>query len=113
MQAGELRERVSFFAPNERDDGYGNLVSGYLEFPDFTVAAKIEPKLGGETVLAARLQGKNLVNVTIRASIQTRQITSDWRARDEKTGDIYNIRSIIDPTQQKQWIELLCERGVA
>ena len=71
----------------------------------------------GESVLAERLTGKNLVNITVRQSINTRLITEDWRAKNERSGETYNIRSIIDPDQGTgqagRFIELLCEKGVA
>jgi len=114
MQAGNLRERVGFYRPTIGfDDGAGNTEGGFADVPDFVVAASVSPKLGGETVLANRLTGREAVNITVRRSSQTLQVTTDWRARDERTDTVYNIRSIIDPTQKRQWLEMLCEQGVA
>jgi len=31
---------------------------------------------------------------------------------DERTGEVYNIRSIVQ-TDDRLWLELTCERGVA
>ncbi len=113
MQAGELRWRVGFYARIPKDDGYGNVQAGFSEEAHCVVGANIRAKLGGEAVQASRLQGTNTVNITVRASQATRAVTTDWRVRDERSKVIYNIRSIIDPTGAGQWLEMLCETGVA
>lgn len=117
MQASDLRDRVGFYRRIEVDDGYGNTEAGFPADPEFIVSANIKPRLGGEQVLAARLQGTHLANITVRYSDASASVTTDWRARDEHTGEVYNIRSIIDPAQdksrRKMFIEMLCEKGVA
>ena len=117
MQAGDLRARVGFYRREVQSDGYGNNQASYGASAEFTVAANIKPRLGGEQVLAGRLTGQNLVNITVRKSADTSSVTDDWRAKDERTGTIYNIRSIIDPEQETsqhgRWLEMLCEEGVA
>jgi SPP1 family predicted phage head-tail adaptor len=113
MQSGDLRERIGFYARVSLDDGAGNVKAGYGPNPEFILSANVKPKLGGEGVLAGRLTGTNLLNITVRYSSKSTQVTPDWRAKDERSGVIYNIRSIVDPTQKRQWLELLCERGVA
>ena len=112
-QAGDLRERIGFFELVDLDDGYGNMSPGFADKPTFVVSAKVVAKLGGETVQAARLAGRHYNNVTVRASTATRSVTTAWRAKDMRSGVIYNIRDIIDPDQKRQWIEMLCEQGVA
>src|SRR4051794_23518053 len=97
MQAGDLRDRVGFYRPVVSDDGAGNLTSSFADVPALQMAANITPKLGGESVLAGRLTGKNLVNITVRKSALSLAVTADWRARDERSTVVYNIRSIIDP----------------
>ena len=113
MQSGELRERIGFFPPVVNDDGFGNTTSGFANDPAFEVAAKVVAKLGGETVQAARLAGRQFDNVTVRASSATCTVTTAWRAKDMRSGVIYNIRGIIDPDQKRRWLEMLCEQGVA
>jgi head-tail adaptor len=105
--AGDLRQRIAFDKRAPADDGYGNTEADFVE--QFVVAAEVKAKFGGETVTAARLAGHQPVNVTVRSSTQTRLIRVDWRARDTRTGVVYEIRSIADPTARKAWIELLCE----
>lgn len=113
-QAGDLKWRIGFYKRVDLDDGYGNVTSGYHVDPEFIVSAHERPKLGGEAVIAARLTGTNFVNLTIRQSSQSRLITTDWVAKDERSGVAYNIRSgPIDPDGKRQWFELLCEKGVA
>lgn len=117
MQAGELRNKIGFYAPVQTDDGLGNTTSGFAGTANFTASANVKPRLGGETVLAGRLSGTNLVNITIRKSQVASTVTDAWRAKDERSGVIYNIRSIIDPNEGKPgagaWLEMLCEKGVA
>lgn len=122
--AGDLRDKVGFYrretlspeSPLAID--YGNTEGEFPAAPAFDpVSAQIKPKLGGEGVLAARLSGKNLANITVRQSTQTADVTTDWVVKDARSGEVYNIRSIIDPykdtAQRGRYWELLCEKGVA
>ena len=110
-RAGELSHRIAWDRPGDVDDGFGNAQAGWVE--QFVTSAKVAPKLGGETVLAARLQSQNTVNITVRQSSMTILIQPDWRARDVRDGKEYAIRSIIDPDDGGAWLELLCQTGVA
>lgn len=123
MPAGDLRDRVGFYQRGASLPGgsppppdYGS-APGYPSTATFVVYAKIAPRLGGEQVLAARLTGRNLADITVRQSSETAQINTDWICKDEDSGEIYNIRSMIDPhqgdTDHGLWFELLCEKGVA
>lgn len=125
--AGDLRHKVGFYkravvgdsdaSPPVIGDGYGNEEGDFSSTAEFTCAANIKPSLGGEQVLAGRLAGTNLVNITVRQSSNSAAVTTAWRAKDERTGDIYNIRSVIDPdehtAQHGRFVEMLCEKGVA
>ncbi|MDH1271290.1 head-tail adaptor protein [Rhizobium pusense] len=53
--AGSLSERIGFEAEVEGDDGYGGVVVGFAE--QFVEPARLEPRVGSETVIASRLQG--------------------------------------------------------
>ena len=83
----------------------------------FAVAVQITPRLGGETVEAARLEGRQPVVMRVRYSPDTKQIRTDWRATDVGSGIVYNVRSVVDPNmggpQHGQWIDVLAESGVA
>lgn len=109
-KAEELRERLDFGKRGEAaDDGYGNVVADFVT--QFTVQARVRPRLGGEEVFAARLAGRNVVAITVRYSSQTKNITAEWIARDTRTGVTYNIRSAV-PDERKLFMEMLAEKGV-
>ncbi|GGD30797.1 head-tail adaptor protein [Aureimonas glaciei] len=110
ISAGQLRERFAFDGPTEVDDGYGGVVAGFGE--QFSVAARRQYLRGGEAVQAARLQGKQPVILTVRRSSQTEAITTQWRARDARTGEVFNIRSI-EPSEDRSGFDILAEAGVA
>lgn len=123
VQAGDLRSKVGFYqrasvgpdSPPVPD--YGSTEGEYPSEPEFTCAANIKPRLGGESVLAARLTGTNFSNITVRQSSSTSLVDTAWRAKDERLGVVYNIRSIIDPfentVERGRYFEMLCEEGVA
>lgn len=113
--AGELRHRVAFdkredVNPDAPDD-LGNTYSAFVE--QFTVWAKVQAKFGGEAVTAARLTGQQPVTIVVRQSTQTNLIKTDWQARDAKSGEVYAIRSIVDPDDKRQFFEILTQTGVA
>jgi head-tail adaptor len=123
MPSGDFRYKVGFYqrgssgsagSPPPPDYGSG---PGYPTTATFTCFADIAPRLGGETIVADRLTGRNFVDITVRMSSLTKQIDTDWMCKDENTGEVYNIRSVIDPYQgairHGQFIEMLCEKGVA
>jgi hypothetical protein len=118
--SGDLRYSVGFYqrsALSNSPPDYGNTEDNFPATANFIVAANITPKLGGETVLAARLTGRGIVNITVRQSTNTRMVTTDWKAKDERSGEVYNIRSVIDPMGETSrhgfYFEMLCEKGVA
>jgi hypothetical protein len=119
LQAGDLRSLVGFYQRQTvtGDPDYGNDQSEFPDVPVFTCSANIKPRLGGEDVLAARLTGVNLVNITVRKSPSAVQVDTAWRIKDQRSGVIYNIRSIIDPAEHladhDKFLEMLCEKGVA
>jgi len=123
MTAGELRYKVGFYsrqapgASSPPAPDYGDTEGSFSGTPNFTAFANIAPKLGGEQIQASRLTGINYVNITVRQSTNTRLVTTDWQAKDENSGEIYNIKSIIDPdggrVKHGMYFEMLCEKGVA
>jgi head-tail adaptor len=110
MQAGKLRESVTFSKRSDSDDGFGNLEAGWGS--EFSVAARIAPLRGGEDVMASRLTGKQPVLVTVRRCRATLEVTPDWRLTDARTGTVYNIRTA-SPSEDKTVIDMICETGVA
>ena len=111
--AGDLVQSVAFDAPNPQPDGYGGVIHGFTDpLAAYQCRAKFVYLRGGEAVLASRLTGKQPVIVTIRTSAAARLITPEWRMRDVRTGVEYNIRSV-EPTEDRAWLQMLCESGVA
>ena len=93
-------------------DGYGNEQAATWT-QAFIVAARIKPARGAESVQAARLAGKQPVVITVRVSDNTKLITTDWRARNVRSGEVYNIRSKVNPDERSAFFDLECEAGVA
>src|SRR5262245_33358618 len=115
---GDLRQRVTFAQPKEKTDDYGNVIIGWVD--RFSVSANITPRLGGETVEAARLAGRQPVIVRVRQTPDTRLVGNDWKITDITSGapgTAYNVRSIADPNlgnvEHGKWLDMLAESGVA
>ena len=119
MQAGDLRSKVGFYKrPTvSGSPDYGVTEGEYPDTPEFQCAANIKPKFGNEQVLAARLTGTNVVNITVRQSSRTAQVDTTWMVKNERSGETFNIRNKIDPNEggveRGSFWELLCEKGVA
>jgi len=123
MPSGNLRYRVGFYqrggpsSASPPPPDYGFPGGDFSTTPTMIEWANIEPKLGGESVVAARLAGKNFVNITVRQSSATAEVDTEWKAKNEETGEEFNIRSVIDPNQggvmHGFYFEMLCEKGVA
>jgi hypothetical protein len=119
MPSGDLRYRVGFYkrgASSPDIPDYGG-IPGYPDVAVFVAWGNIKPRLGGEAVLAGRLTGKNFVDITVRQDSNTNAVDVDWVAKNETTGELFNIRSVIDPhggdnSHHLYW-EMLCEKGVA
>jgi head-tail adaptor len=105
-------ELVAFDKREMVDDGFGNTVAGdWAE--QFRRRARFTYLRGSETVMAARLEGRQPIILRVRSDAQTRTITADWRARDIRRGIEFNIRTVPPGTVSRQWIELLAESGIA
>ena len=90
---------------------YGNTQTEWAE--QFRCRAAFIHLWGGEQVLAGRLQGQHLQVMLVRSSSETRQIATDWRARDVNSGIEYNVRDITPHEDDNQWLDVLCQAGVA
>lgn len=117
---GALRWLVALDEPTVQPDGSGGQEAGWSE--RMTVWAAFRWLRGGETVQAARLEGRQPAVITLSATKQTRLITPAWRLRDlrkyaaPEPGDsvrgVYNIRAVVE-TEDRRWIEITAETGVA
>ncbi|MDA9511166.1 hypothetical protein XI09_42260 [Bradyrhizobium sp. CCBAU 11386] len=112
--AGDLRHRIGFFRRPVVSDGHGNAEGEFPDTPEFECSASVQVRFGGETVLAARLQGQQTATIVVRRSAATLAVTTDWRIQDMRDGTIWNIRSgPVDPDDGRMWLEFLCQSGVA
>lgn len=110
--AGELKERLRFESPTPFDDGAGNTTYGWTK--EFTLWAKVQPLRGGEQVLADRLQGTQPVVIIVRRQWESLQILPDWRAVDDRSGAVYQIKSPpADMKMDRAYLDMLAEAGIA
>lgn len=112
MQAGDLRDRVTFGQYSEADGTGGNFAAGPFE-PQFSRSANVKPLNGGEEIMVGRLSGTRMILVTVRSDSDTRCVTQDWSAKLEATGELFSIVEAKDPDSKRHWVELLCRSGVA
>lgn len=109
MKTSELSYRAAFERRTEANDGYGNTQDVWAA--SFTRWCGITYLKGGETVMGARLEGRQPVILTVRADSETRIITPDMRAIIN--GQAYNIRESPRPTKDRAYLEMAAESGVA
>lgn len=107
---GKLIERVAFDLKGTAPDGAGGTTTAFTE--QFQCRAGYIHLRGGEGVQAARLQGQHPQVIQVRSSLLTRGVTTDWRIRDVRSGAVFNIRDIT-PGLDRQFIDFLCQKGVA
>ena len=109
--AGALNRRFRFEKREDTEDGYGTSKASFVH--QFTVWTGVRYLRGGESVLSARLDARGPAILTVRASSNTRQIDPAWRAVDDRTGEEYAVRERPRETDDRAFLELLAESGVA
>ncbi|TPK18063.1 head-tail adaptor protein [Mesorhizobium sp. B2-5-7] len=119
--AGGLNCRVVFQRRAIVQDEYGNDVLG--EFADvFSISARLAPQFSGrlnvEAVTAARLAALQPYNMMVRSCVDTRAVRADWRVYDARRGmadgkpvRVWNIKTIVNPDERSQYIEMLVIEG--
>lgn len=108
-EAGDLRDRITFEARGE--DANGDPLGPWA--PRFTVWAQMVWLRGSEAALQQRLEGKQPVAIVVRASSQTRGITTAWRAVNARNADQkFNITSV-SPAKEPGFIDVLAVMGGA
>lgn len=110
MRAGDRSEVVEFLSPQTNDDGYGGVLASWS--PAFQREAGVRYLRGGETVQAARLEGRQPAVFTVPVDSQTETVRPSWRLTDLRTGRQFNIKTII-LTENHQDYELTCESTAA
>lgn len=111
--ASELRERVRFERRADSSDGYGNTLGTWATVVT-SRKARLLPTRGGEEVLASRLTGTGLWDLTVRRDTDTATVVVGDRIVDERDATrIWNIRWIADLEGRNRWLTMTAESGVA
>ena len=113
-RTGALRDRLHFQKRGNGDDGMGTTIPGAGEFEtQFTYAAGMQPRSGGESVDAARLGGRQPYVVRVRNTGETRTVTVAWQLVDARNGSrVFAVVSPpADPDGRNQWLEFLATEG--
>jgi SPP1 family predicted phage head-tail adaptor len=108
-QAGSLRDRITVQRSTSGDDGYGNVINAWADH--LTIWADVRETPGKEVVSAGRIEASRTATIRVRASTQSREITAADRLIVR--GNIWNIRSISEVSNDRKLLEMLCEVGVA
>ena len=110
--AGDLFHRVAFDRRIDTNDGNddGNTQGEWQE--QFQCRAGFIHLRGGESIMADRLQGVHPQVIFVRASSQSKAVTTEWRIRDARTDIEFNIRDI-SMSDDRQWLDFLCQSGGA
>jgi head-tail adaptor len=96
MNAGRMNDRVRL---QERGETRWEVRA--------TVWAEITYLRGSESVIAGRLAGRNTVVIRVRRSALTMSMkTTSWRIRNDKTSEVYNIKSLIP---SPDYVDFTCE----
>ncbi|UWU16009.1 head-tail adaptor protein [Rhizobium sullae] len=96
--AGALRERV--FLQKQAGGGGGSVGFNGAWETKLSAACRIQPLLGGKTLI-----------LTMRGQPALDAVDSTWRARNARSGTVYNIRSV-EPDESYDFWTLLAESGV-
>lgn len=112
--AGGLRDRLGFFRRPTARDSYGNSRGEFPADPTFEIRARVEARFSGEPVIAARLAGQETATITVRRCAATLEVDASWRIKNMRDGKIWQIKSgPVDPDGGRQWLEFLCQAGIA
>lgn len=115
MHAGALRERIRIETLVTGRDQYGNPAQRWGDMdPALVVRARIKPLGGSEQVRAERVEASTKYEITIRYSSAAAAIQADThRAVNARTGEIYNIHAVVDPSERQKWLIMTCTAGKA
>jgi head-tail adaptor len=114
FSAGELRDRVRFEVRDRASANVGGVVRGKSWTPiPGEQRAKVKPLRGGEAVQAARLAGRDMVEIWLRGCDAVRAVTSDMRVVDARNAArTWNITAPPqNPDGRGQWYVITAEQG--
>ena len=107
MDAGTLRERLQIQRHTLIDQGGGGSSVAWVE--QRTVWGRVQPLEGREQIQAMGLAPTGMYQVTIRYRDDVKPATDRLFWKDM----ILNIRTATNPDERRQWLEMMCEAGVA
>lgn len=112
MSAGKLNTRVLCQSREAGQDDWGNDLPGAGPFETrFKTYVELTPLRGSETVIAARMTGRQPYVARVYRNSNTRQIRNTWRlvdAHDETR--VFEIKSPThDPDGKRSHLEFLVE----
>lgn len=105
MEAGQLDRRVVFQQAVTIRDPDGMLIQGWQDW--FALWCHVRYLRGSEAVMQARLVSKAPVILTVRASAESRAITSEWRA--VIAGVTFDLKEDPRPSEDGGFLEMLAE----
>lgn len=108
--AGKLDRRLRFYKRQDVENGAGGFRADWV-FQFEQAACRLFLR-GGESVMAARMENRQPVVLTIRKSTQAKAITNDWQARDTRDGRVFNLRENPKESDDRSHYEMLAEAGV-
>lgn len=92
----------------EIDDGYGGVIpGGWVKQEE--AWARVQPLKGSETVIAARLTGKQPFVITIPITPANQALDRTWRILEVDSGKSHRITSFANMDEQRRDWELLTE----
>lgn len=104
MRIGELKERVTLQYQTKTPDGLGGFTTSWVDAA--TVWAAVWPVSAKETITSMA----TTMTITHRVRIRYRSVLrSSWRI--VYAGRNFNIVSIIDPSEQHRWLDILCKEA--
>ena len=109
MQAGMLRDRITFQRQAAQVDDYGNVLGAFADH--LTVWGDMRETTGKERVEAGAVQSSRTATIRVRWSVGANGITPADRI--VARGEVWNIRSKSLVGRVPHMLEFLCEAGVA
>ncbi|MDQ7262259.1 phage head closure protein [Paracoccus sp. PS-1] len=103
MTAGQLTKRATLLEPVGSVDADGQVIQSWADRG--TVWCNWKPRRGGEAVMQARIESRNPAVITVRASMLTRRITSEWRVRID--GREFDVQEDPTETPDRAFLEFL------
>lgn len=114
LRAGQLRKRLAFKSPPAARDSFGgsadlssNSLDGWVDV--CTVSGSVAPWEGRELEAAAKPTAEVTTVIEIRWRVG---IDSTMRILQAETGQIYDIRAVMDVDGRKRKISILCRERI-